>query len=118
LVLAEKEMLSRLIKVQLLLQKATDDDKAAGKKNAEARISSMLDRAGSQDALDQQIKSAGMTEDEFRTKITQEAIATVVLQRELGAGTSTTGDEANKYMSGFARRAAKVASDFNRQHFK
>src|SRR5476651_2232973 len=71
----EVQMLNRLIQIQILLQKATDDDKAAGKAKADMQITNLLVRAGSQDVLDRQLKAVGMTEDELRAKVTQEATA-------------------------------------------
>jgi peptidyl-prolyl cis-trans isomerase C len=80
----QSQMLSRLIQIQLLLQKATDADKAGGKSKAELQISNLLARAGSQEVFDRQLKSVGMTSDELRAKVTQEATATAALTRELG----------------------------------
>jgi len=84
----EANMLNRLIQIQLLLQKATDADKADGKSKAELQISNLLDRAGSQETFERQLKAVGMTPDELRAKVTQEATATAVLTRELGVTVS------------------------------
>ena len=89
------QMLNRLIQIQLLLQKATDADKAEGQKKAEAQIAALLARAGSQANFERQLKAVGMTTDELRTKITQEATATATLTRELGI--TVTDAEVQKY---------------------
>lgn len=89
------QMLNRLIQIQILLQKATDADKAEGKKKAEAQIAALLTRAGSQEAFERQLKAVGMTTDELRTKITQEATATATLTRELGI--TVTDAEVKQY---------------------
>jgi peptidyl-prolyl cis-trans isomerase C len=80
----EAQMLNRLIQIQLLLKKATDEDKTEGKTNADAQLDALLQRAGSQEAFDRQLKAVGMTSDELRAKVTQEATATAALTRELG----------------------------------
>jgi peptidyl-prolyl cis-trans isomerase C len=80
----KSQMLNRLIQIQLLLQKATDADKAEGKNKADIQISNLLDRAGSPEAFDRQLKAVGMTPEELRAKVTQEATATATLTRELG----------------------------------
>jgi peptidyl-prolyl cis-trans isomerase C len=80
----EVTMLNRLIQIQLLLQKATDADKADGKKKADLQLATLLERAGSQEILDRQLKAVGMTADDLRVKINQEAVATAALTRELG----------------------------------
>jgi len=79
----EGQMLSRLIQVQLLLQKATAADKAEGAQKAELQISNLLARVGSPEALDRQLKATGMTMAELRSKVGQEATAQAVLTREL-----------------------------------
>jgi parvulin-like peptidyl-prolyl isomerase len=78
------QMLNRLIQIQILLQQASEADKAEGKKKADAQIAALLERAGSQEAFDRQLKAVGMTPDELRAKITQEATATATLTRSLG----------------------------------
>jgi parvulin-like peptidyl-prolyl isomerase len=78
------QMLNRLIQIQLLLQTATDADKAEGKKKADEQVAALLKRAGSQEAFERQLKAVGMTPDDLRSKILQEATATATLGRELG----------------------------------
>jgi peptidyl-prolyl cis-trans isomerase C len=80
----QAQMLNRLIQIQLLLQKATDEDRAEGKKKADAQIATLQERAGSPENFDRQLKAVGMTSDELRAKVSQEATATAVLTRELG----------------------------------
>jgi hypothetical protein len=92
------QMLNRLIHIQLLLQKATDADKADGKKKADEQLSELLDKAGSQETLDQQLKAVGMTADELRSKVMQEATATAALTRELGV--TVTDVEVKEFYDG------------------
>jgi parvulin-like peptidyl-prolyl isomerase len=89
------QMLNRLIQIQILLQKATDADKAEGKKKADAQVAALLARAGSQEAFERQLKAVGMTVDELRGKVTQEATATATLTRELGI--NVTDAEVKQY---------------------
>jgi len=81
----EGKFLDRLIQIQLLLQKASDADKAEGKKKAEAQIADLVQRAGSQEKFDQQLKLANITSTELRAKMADEVTALVTLQRESGA---------------------------------
>ncbi len=96
LVQIEGQMLNRLIQVKLLFQKATAVDKADGAQKADLQTASLLERAGSQEALDHQMKALGMTTDELRSKITQETTAQAVLTRELNV-TATDAEAANFY---------------------
>jgi peptidyl-prolyl cis-trans isomerase C len=94
----ESQMLNRLIQIQLLLQKATDADRAVGQAKAEDQLTNLLARAGSQEAFERQLKAVGMNPQELRTKITQEATATATMTRELGI-TVSDADATNFYAS-------------------
>jgi parvulin-like peptidyl-prolyl isomerase len=91
----EGQLLSRLIQVQLLLQKATDADKSNGVQKAGVQMKALLERAGSQEALDRQMKAVGMTPSELRFKVTQENTAQAVLTRELNI--TSTDAEAKQF---------------------
>jgi peptidyl-prolyl cis-trans isomerase C len=85
----EAEMLERLIDIQLLLQNANDADKATGDKKATTAMQTLLDRSGSKETLDMQLKAAGTTETDLRKKVAQEATAMAALQRELEVNISS-----------------------------
>ena len=93
--LIEAEMLNRLIQVQLLLQKATDADRAEGKKTADLQMKSLLERAGSQEALTRQFTLLGISMDQLRKRLEQEGTAQAALTRELKV--TVTDAEAKKY---------------------
>jgi peptidyl-prolyl cis-trans isomerase C len=79
----EQQVLERLIQIQLLLAKATDADKAKGKEVCAKRIAEIKTRAGSEEALNRQLKSVGTSQEELRTKMGEESTAETVLEREL-----------------------------------
>jgi len=79
----EGQLLDRLIQDQLLLQKATDADRTNGVQKAGLQMNVLLERFGSQEALERQLKATGMTVAELRSKITQENTAQAVKIREL-----------------------------------
>ncbi|MEI8290323.1 MAG: peptidylprolyl isomerase [Verrucomicrobiota bacterium] len=76
-------VLNQLITIQLLLQKATDADRAAGKVDADLQFTNLVKRFGSAEAFERQLKAVGMTMDNLRSKAMQEAVAKTVLKREL-----------------------------------
>ena len=92
---AERQILNSLIDTRLLLAKATDDDKAAGKKTADLQITAAIENVGSQEAFDQLLKTNGLTEDVLRAKRTDDATAEAVIQRELKI--NVTDDEVKNY---------------------
>jgi peptidyl-prolyl cis-trans isomerase C len=101
-VMLERQVLDRLVQIQLLLNKATDADKAKGKEVAEKRYELILKRAGSEETLTQQLKSVGMTPTELRRKMSEEANAEAVVSRELKA--EATDADAKKYYDEFPAR--------------
>lgn len=79
----EREVLRRLINIELLKKRATEDDRAAGQEKAEERIRLLAERAGSTNAMARQLKAVGLTLDRLRTKLIEEATSETVLEREL-----------------------------------
>jgi len=81
--LLERQILDRLISIDLLLQKATDADRAKGKESAHKRLEQIKERAGSEEALNRQLKAVGTTHEDVERKMTEELTAEAVLEREL-----------------------------------
>jgi peptidyl-prolyl cis-trans isomerase C len=79
----EQQILDRLIQIQILLLKATDNDRAAGKETCAKRLDQIKARAGSEEVLNRQLKSVGTSQEELRAKMTEESTAQIVLEREL-----------------------------------
>ncbi|HTL59796.1 MAG TPA: peptidylprolyl isomerase [Candidatus Limnocylindrales bacterium] len=92
---AQPQVLERLIQVQLLLAKATDADKSEARENTTKRIDAIKSRYGNEDNLDRQLKAAGTTQEELRTKMIEESTAQAVLERELNV--VATDDEVKKF---------------------
>jgi peptidyl-prolyl cis-trans isomerase C len=91
----EQQILDRMIQIQLLLTKATDADRATGKETSSKRFDEMKTKAGSEETLNRQIKSVGLTLDELRARMVEEATAQVTVERELKI--SVSDDEIKKY---------------------
>lgn len=98
----ERQVLDKLIQIALLNKKATDADKSNGKDEAKKQYERILKRAGSDEALVRQLKSVGMTAEELKSKIEEEAIAEAVVVRELNA--EATDEDAKKYYAEFPGR--------------
>ena len=91
----EREVTRRLINIQLLKQLATDEDREAALVKADGQIDALIERAGTEAALDRQLKSVALTRDRLRQKLIEEATAEVVLERELQIEVSD--EEIEKY---------------------
>ena len=101
-VLLERQVLDRLVQIQLLLAKAIETDKARGKEASDKRFETIQKRAGSDEKLALQLKSVGMTAEELRNKMTEEATAEFVVLRELKI--DPTDADAKKYYEEFPAR--------------
>jgi parvulin-like peptidyl-prolyl isomerase len=91
----ESQMLNRLIQVQLLLQTATDADRVEGKQLADSQMKTLVERAGSQEALNRQFMALGMSMDQLRTRLVQESTAQAALVR--GLKVTVTDAEAKQF---------------------
>jgi parvulin-like peptidyl-prolyl isomerase len=91
----EIQILNQLIYIQLLQQKATDADKAAGQKEADLEFTNILKHFGSEEAFERQLTAVGMTMQQLRAKAVQEGVAKAALRRELNI--STTDAEVQDY---------------------
>lgn len=100
--LLERQVLDRLIQIQLLMSRATEADKAKGKEESDKRYNVILKRAGSEEALARQLKSVGMSIEELRRKMTEEAVAEAVVLRELKV--EITDADAKKYYDEYPAR--------------
>jgi peptidyl-prolyl cis-trans isomerase C len=79
----EAELVNRLIQIQLLVQKATAEDRSNGVQRTDLQISNLMARVGSAEAFERQMKLVGMTLAELRAKTVQEITAQLALTREL-----------------------------------
>jgi hypothetical protein len=82
------QTLKRMIQVQIVLNMATEADKAAGKAEAEQAIAALIAKAGSQDEFERRLKGVGMTPESLKSKITRELTANITLTRSLGVTVS------------------------------
>jgi len=95
LAVIEQQMLDRLVQVQLLLAKATDVDKTAAKDLTTKRLALIKERAKDEETLNRQLKAMGTSQERLQSKMTEEATAQNVLERELKIKVSD--DEVKKY---------------------
>jgi peptidyl-prolyl cis-trans isomerase C len=95
--LFEKQLLERLIQIQLLLTKATDADKAKGLEAGEKRFVTFKSRAPSEEMLARQLKSMGMTVEQLHGRLIEEATGEAVLARELKSKITVTDEQVKKY---------------------
>jgi len=91
----EPQLLERLITMQVLAANATEQDKQKAKKTLDERMAEIKKRSGSKEALDAQLKKAGLTMTELESRLGEEAIAEAVL--ESGLKPEATDADAKKF---------------------
>jgi peptidyl-prolyl cis-trans isomerase C len=79
----ERQVLERLVQLQLLLQKATDADRKEAAEVVNKKIDEAKKRAPSEDAFRRQLVASGMDEATLRKRLADDATAEAVLKREL-----------------------------------
>jgi len=80
---SEIHVLNQLIEIQLVLQQATPAETADGGRTAEAKLAGIRENLGGPE-FERRLQAAGMTPDELRRMLAQEATAQVSLTRQLG----------------------------------
>jgi parvulin-like peptidyl-prolyl isomerase len=79
----ERQVLERLIQLQILLQKATDADRKEASETVNKKVDEAKKRAPSEDAFRRQLVASGMDEATLRKRLADDATAEAVLKREL-----------------------------------
>lgn len=93
----EEQVLSRLINTRLLLDRATVADQAQAKELAEKTYTEYKGRMPSEDAFKRQIVALGMSLEQFRSRILEEATFRAVIDRELKAKITIAEEQAREY---------------------
>jgi PPIC-type PPIASE domain len=86
--------ITQLIEIQLVLSKATDAEKAEGRKQAEEKLAAIKNELSSAE-IEHRLKATDMTVDDLRLKFSQEMTAQLSLARQLGI--QVTDADAKKY---------------------
>lgn len=92
---AEPQLLMELIRLRLLLARATDADRTKGKELGEQRVKTEIERAGSEENVARQAKSIGRTIEDWKKDVIESSIAKVVLEREVTV--TVTDDDVKKF---------------------
>jgi len=91
----QRELLQQLIRVKMLVGRATPEDKAEGKRVGELRYQQVLERAGSVENLVRQLKSVGISPDQLKERLIEEATAEAVIRREVHV--NVTDEDVRKF---------------------
>ncbi len=81
--LLEAQLLEQLIVTQLLINRTTDADRPKARELAERKFADLKKMAPSEELFAAQLKSLGLTVDQFHIRLMEQAWAETVLDREL-----------------------------------
>jgi hypothetical protein len=93
----EKEVLDHLIATKVLAARATDADKTNALAFGEKFIAEKKARALSESAFNRQIRASGLSPEQFREQVMEQAVVRQVIDRELRAKQTITNEEIEKY---------------------
>jgi peptidyl-prolyl cis-trans isomerase C len=91
------DILEKLVATKLLLRRANDADRAAAVTTAKEFLEEQLRAARTEEAFERQLRVLGMTADQFRTQIREQAIVKAVIDRELKSVKVISETEARKF---------------------
>jgi parvulin-like peptidyl-prolyl isomerase len=93
----ERQLLDRLVMTQILLQKATEEDRKNGRERALKIIAEERAKAPSPARFEAQIRANGMTPESFEAQLIERAVVELVLERELQPQAAVTDAQVREF---------------------
>jgi peptidyl-prolyl cis-trans isomerase C len=93
----EADILDKLIATQLCVNRATAGDKAKAQQIANEFITEQMKQVPSEESFNRQLRVMGMSPEQFRAQITEQAVVKAVIDRELKDKKIITEAEARKF---------------------
>lgn len=107
----EAQLLDRLIVTQLLVNRATDADKAKGKELAEKFTEESKKLVANEDMFYRQLKAMGLSADAYRKIVDEQALAEAVMERELKATITITDAQVEEFYKTGADSLVQIMQD-------
>ncbi|MGZ4961540.1 MAG: peptidylprolyl isomerase [Limisphaerales bacterium] len=96
----KSNLLDRLIFTELLLQKGTAADKTKAEADTDKYIADVKKQIGSETVFEAQVKSTGMSMDQFRKRALEQNICEIVLDREVKPTIKVDDADVKKFYDG------------------
>lgn len=93
----KSNLLDRLIFTELLMQKGTDADKKKAEVDTDKYIADVKKQIGSDTVFEAQVKSTGMSMDQFKKRAFEQNVCEIVLDREVKPNVKVTDAEVKKF---------------------
>ena len=93
----EAQLLQRLVVTQILTNRVTDADRKLAKELEEKFMTEARKNAPSEEAFYRQLKAMGLSFEQFNRRVTEQALAEAVVQREVTSTLKVTDDEVRDF---------------------
>ena len=93
----ESNLLNRLVVTQILLGKATGDDKTRARETSQKLIETAIKSFPSEDLFVQQLRGSGLTRGQFVQQISEQATCEMVIERELKGNITVSDNDVKKF---------------------
>ena len=107
--LREAQLLDRLIVTQLLTNRAGAADQARAKGLAEKFLADSRKAASSEEMFSRQLKALGLSVEQFKTRVAEQALAESVLDRELKSTLTVSPEQIEDFYRNGADLVVKLA---------
>ncbi|MBC8001774.1 MAG: peptidylprolyl isomerase [Opitutaceae bacterium] len=93
----ESNLLNRLVVTQILLGKATGDDKTRARETSDKLIDKAIKSFPSEERFVEQLRGTGMTREQFAKQVIEQATCEMVIERELKGNITVSDSEVKKF---------------------
>jgi peptidyl-prolyl cis-trans isomerase C len=93
----EARLLDRLIVTEILTQRSTSEEQTRAREMADNYFAAAGERAGSPEELSQQLASLGMSPDKLKSRIYEQALSELVIDRDLKSQVNVTDDAIKQF---------------------
>ena len=93
----EGKILDRLVVTQVLLGRATNDDRKKARESVDKYIADAKKEAPSEESFHRQLRALGLTPEKFQAKMMERAIAEEVFIREVKGKVTTKAEQVKKF---------------------
>lgn len=91
------DILDKIILTKLLLNRATPEDRAEGKRIAEKFIASQIEAARGEEAYRRQLLAVGMSPEDYESHLAEQSVVKAVLDRELQSQFEITPEQIRSF---------------------
>jgi len=107
----ELQLLDKLLITKLMINRASAGDKTVAKAQAEKFLADSKKDAASEDAFNGQLKALGLSPEQFNKRVTEQALAEAVLERELKSTLSVTNAQVEEFYKSGTDAVVKIMQE-------